>query len=111
MMQLTFKSFLQLDNIYLPESYDWAKSIAALLPNINITLPEITKKAKIYDIQYNKNPILIQLDDGSKLFMTIEQFRRIEGKPAIGKTMVVSMQRLSNDATDSPSKITNCKII
>lgn len=110
-MELTFKQFFDFDCVYFPESFDWAKKIALSLPKFDLELPTMQKTAKIHDIAYTKNPILIQLSDGSKLFMNVDQFRRIEGKPEIGKTIIISMQRLSNDYTNLPSKITKCKII
>jgi hypothetical protein len=45
------------------------------------------------------------------LFFTPDEFRRIDGKPEIGKTLLVSMQRLQNDFSDLPSKIISCKVV
>ena len=42
---------------------------------------------------------------------TADEFKRIDGKPEIGKTQSVSMQRLQSDSSGSPSKIVSCKVI
>jgi hypothetical protein len=110
-MSLTFKQFFNLENNYLSKNFYWANEIAKKLPNISLDLPCIEKKSIIYDIKLNKNPIMILLQDGSKLFMTVDQFKRISGKPEIGKTLVVNFQRLQNDNSNLPSTIKSCKVI
>jgi hypothetical protein len=97
--------------IFLPENFSWAKNIASSLPKINLDLPTIKKQAKIDIIMDKRNPIYVQLSDGSKLFFTHDEFKRIDGKPECGKTMVVFMQRLPYDNSESASKITHCKVI
>lgn len=117
-MNTNFKNFIELIDcvqkhgaILLPEDFQWAKEISKMLPALQLDLPTIEKRAKIDLIMDKKNPIYIQLSDGSKLFFSMDQFKRIEGKPEQGKTIIVSMQRLSNDKSESPSQITKCQII
>lgn len=110
-MSITFKDFFYLENYYLPKNFFWANDIAKKLPQIELDLPSIEKKSIIYDIKLNKNPIVVLLQDGSKLFMTIDQFKRISGKPAIGKTLAFTLQRLQNDNSTLPSQIKSCRII
>jgi hypothetical protein len=97
--------------VLVPESFAWAKEIAKMLPSINLNMPTVEKKARIDLIIDKKNPIYVQLSDGSKLFFTFDEFRRIEGKPERGRTMIVTMQRLSNDRSDLPSQITKCQVV
>jgi hypothetical protein len=117
-MDNNFKKYLNLisaleekGSILIPENFDWAKTISSMLPNINLDLPQIQKKSKIDFIIDKKNPIYIQLADGSKLFFTHDEFKRIEGKPERGKTLIVHMQRLNNDISSSPSKIIKCQVV
>lgn len=110
-MSTTFKDFFYLENYYLPKNFYWAKEISKKLPQIELDLPCIEKKSVIYDIKSNKNPIVILLQDGSKLFMTIDQFKRISGTPEIGKTLVFTLQRLQKDNSTLPSQIKSCKVI
>lgn len=117
-MNNNFKAYIDLlervekeGAIIVPESFDWAKAISAKLPNIDLGLPQIEKRAKIDIIMDKKNPIYLQLSDGSKLFFTYDEYQRIDGKPERGKTMVVTMQRLGHDTTDLPSKIVKCQVI
>lgn len=80
------------------------------LPSLDIKIPEITRSAKIYRIELNKNPIEILLIDGTKIFLSIDEFNRIQNKPEIGKIMTVSFQRKESDQSENPSKITSIKI-
>lgn len=114
----TFKNYLNLSeivqkngSIIVPEHFTWAKDISKSLPGINLDLPQVEKRAKIDLIMDKKNPIYIQLSDGSKLFFTYDEYKRIKGKPEKGKTMIVTMQRLSNDSSKVPSQIVKCEIV
>ena len=95
--------------IYMPENFDWVRDFS--LPNLSLNLPEVEKRGKIQIIMDKINPIYIGMSDGSKLFFTADEFNRIIGKPIVGKILLWRMQRLSNDSTQYPSKITMCKVI
>lgn len=116
-MNTNFKNFIELTDLVqkhgavaLPENFSWVKDIAKLLPGLHLDLPTIEKRAKINIIMDKKNPIYIQLSDGSKLFFSLDEFRRIEGTPKKGKTLIVTMQRLSHDNSDLPSRIVKCQV-
>lgn len=89
--------------------FSWTKDY--MLPNLDLDLPCIKKQGQIQILQYNKSPIFMQLSDGTKLFFTIDQFKRIDGKPEIGKILRYEMMRLPNDTSGQPSKIKYCKVI
>lgn len=117
-METNFKYFIELIDlvqehgaIILPEDFGWAKEISKTLPTLALDLPTIEKRAKIDIIMDKKNPIYVQLSDGSKLFFSVDEFRRIPGKPERGKTMVFKMQRLGYDKSQNPSQISNCYVI
>jgi hypothetical protein len=110
-----FKKFVNLKDtvsefgaLHVEHNFSWVKSFN--LPKMNLDLPTIEKKSKIHTIIIKKNPIYIQLDDGSKLFFTHDEFKRIHGEPLVGKTMTVKMIRLPGDKTDYPSKIQRCEV-
>ena len=117
-MNNNFKEYVNLTEyverhgaVIFPENFAWAKTIAKSLPALNLDIPVMEKRAKIDIIMDKKNPIYVQLSDGSKLFFTYDEFKRIEGHPQRGKTMVVTMQRLGHDQSDLPSQITKCQVI
>lgn len=117
-MNTNFKNFLELSNlvqrhgaVLFPEHFAWAKELSKQLPALNLDLPTIEKHAKIDVIMDKKNPIYVQLSDGSKLFFSIDEFKRIEGKPERGKTLIVTMQRMSHDNSELPSQITKCRVV
>lgn len=116
-MDTNFKKFVEINAlvrqhgaIIFPEHFAWAREIGRQLPAIDLDLPTIQKQAKIEYIMDKKNPIYVQLDDGSKLFFTLDEFKRIHGKPQRGKTMVVQMLRLGHDKSDTPSQIKSCHV-
>jgi hypothetical protein len=91
-------------------SFDWAREIA--LPKLQIDLPTVEKKAKIAIVQTKRNPIFIQLEDGTKLFFSYDEYGRIRGRePVPGSTMLVKMIRLGSDSSPLPSKISSCEVI
>lgn len=114
-MQYNFLQFVvikdcleKLGSFAIHEDFDWAKSYT--LPNLDLDLPTIEKKSKINIIMPNKNPIYIQLADGTKLFFTLDEFRRLNDEPKVGKMMIVKMLRLPNDTTLAPSQIKSCTV-
>lgn len=96
--------------LMLPEHFHWTKEISALMPRIELDLPTIQKVAKIMHVMDKKNPIYVGLSDGTQLFFTHDEFRRIHGKPERGKDMVVVMQRHDNDHSKLPSVVTKCMV-
>lgn len=115
-MRVSFKNFLEIadyvrekGSLYIPES--WTREIGKLLPKLDLGLPSVERRAKIDLVLDKQNPIYIQLADGSKLFFTYDEFRRIEGKPERGKVMVVTMQRRADDLSELPSQIVGCRVL
>ncbi len=95
--------------VMVPEN--WTKEISAKMPKLDLGLPTVDKTARIDHVMDKKNPIFVGLSDGTKLFFTHGEFRRIEGgEPQVGKNMVVTMQRHHADKSHYPSVVTKCAI-
>jgi len=76
------------------------------LPSVDLQLPSTNKTAMIRFIDMKRNPISIFLTDGTRLYLTIHQFKRIKGtEPAVGKTLSVTFQRSPEDHSEQPSQI------
>lgn len=73
-----------------------------------LKLPNTEKKGTIKYIANNENPILVHLDDGTKLYLTVDSYRRI--KPKVGQTMVIKFQRRNDDSSNEPSRIQDISI-
>lgn len=99
----------QLPAFCIENYFPWVSNFK--LPDFNLDLPCIKKEAKIQILQYKKTPIFMHLSDGSKLFFTLDEFKRIHGNPEVGKTIRYEMIRLQNDNTLLPSMIKSCEII
>ena len=80
-------------------------------PVLDAMLPSVKKTGKIQILMKNKNPILIQLSDGTKLFLTWDEFRRIKGNVEVGKTMTVLFQRHTHDNSVNPSQIQSISVL
>ena len=89
--------------------FNWVKEFQ--MPNMELDLPCVKKTAKIQILQYKKTPIFMQLSDGSQLFFTLDEFRRIKGKPEVGKTVNYEMLRLADDKSSAPSMLKSCIIV
>ncbi len=91
------------------------------LPDIDIALPpegttshELKKNGMVKHYIYNKDPITVILDDGTTLYFTYDEYKRIKGDlPIIPKLtrFEVIFQRLPTNLSPEPSKILACKSI
>ena len=112
-----FKKYIELTDILSKhkaicvEYFSWVKDFTKTMPNMALDLPTVDRKSEIIFINDKKNPIYIKLKDGSELFFTLGEFRRIKGKPVVGRNLAFSMQRLSTDNSPNASQITNCEVI
>lgn len=80
--------------------------------NDGIGIPEITKQGKVKVFIFKKNPITIELEDGTKLFLTYDQYKRMQGDlPIIPKhtVLTVTFQRTPSDVTLNTSQISKCR--
>jgi len=63
-------------SLYFHENFDWARPFAKMTSHINIEIPVIKKKSRIHIIDANKNPIILHFCDGSRIFLTNDEYRR-----------------------------------
>ena len=84
------------------------------LPGTDITFPNkipfVKRTSRISFIERNKNPINIRLSDGTQLYLTYDEYKRIKEEPEIGKTMTVIFQRKENDRSQAGSKIERIEV-
>lgn len=95
------------------EMSDTATSVGhpLFLPSTDLTIPNIEKTGRIKILEYKKNPIYIELHDGTKAHFTYDEFRRIEGTPALGKVMTIIFQRHPQDRGQQFSKVERAIVI
>jgi hypothetical protein len=75
------------------------------LPTTDITIPSVERTGRITSLITKRNPIYIRLSDGTEAHFSYDEYRRIDGKPEIGKTMTVIFQRHPEDRMQQASKI------
>jgi hypothetical protein len=76
------------------------------LPSSDLSLPSINRSGRVVFIDKKKNPISIHLSDGTRLYLTYAEYKRIKGaEPEMGRTMSVTFQRAGNDNTPYASQV------
>lgn len=58
----------------------------------SLVLPIVVTTSKIRFIDESKSPILIQLDNGTKLYLSYDQFKKLNN-PEVGKNITVEFIR------------------
>jgi hypothetical protein len=75
------------------------------IPDADLTIPSTTRSGVITTLELKESPIKIYLSDGTKLNFTWDEYKKIQGEPAMGKTMTVVFQRHPEDMVNGNSKI------
>jgi hypothetical protein len=75
------------------------------LPTTDVTIPSVERTGRITSLITKRNPIYIRLSDGTEAHFSYDEYRRIDGKPELGKTMTVIFQRHPEDRMQQASKI------
>jgi hypothetical protein len=79
------------------------------LPGMDL-VPTISRCCPITYVEKKKNPIFILLSDGTKLYFTWDEFKRIPGvEPETGRTLSVVFQRFPGDSSEQQSQIQSVK--
>lgn len=87
----------------IPNSHSYhLPSIDMEIPN---NIPTKTIQSLINVINKNKNPIFVGLEDGTKIFLTWDEFKRINPAPEVGKKAMITFQINDKDKDNTPSQI------
>lgn len=73
--------------------------------DIDLTIPQVVREGRITALMLKKNPIYVRLSDGTEAHFSYDEWKRIDGHPAIGKTMTITFQRHPEDASGQASRI------
>jgi uncharacterized OB-fold protein len=80
-------------------------------PVKELGLPSTERTSAITLIEKNKNPIFIALEDGTKLYLSYDEYKRLRTEPKIGMKMHVVFRRIPNDVSLVTSKIDNIDVL
>ncbi len=75
------------------------------MPTTDLSIPSVERTGRITTLLNKRNPIYIRLSDGTEAHFSYEEYRRIEGKPELGKTMTLIFQRHPEDTMQQMSKL------
>jgi hypothetical protein len=105
---MNFRQFLESKDLGL---------IGQELPDTSLVIPTVTIKSEIQSIRGDKprpgespkNPIEIRLKNGSNIFFSYDQYKRIKSKINLekGKEISVTYRRNQSDKTTPTSSIIN----
>lgn len=77
------------------------------LPSSDLEIPHATRRSRIRSIEKNKNPIKVQMMDGTTLYLSLDEFRRIDSRTKLepNREITVTFQRREEDGRPEPSKV------
>jgi len=81
------------------------------LPSTDLTVPSMERTGRIQILLSKKNPIFLQLSDGTQAFFTYDEYRKIQGEPSLGKTMTIIFQRHPDNNSTNLSKIEKAMVL
>lgn len=81
--------------------------IGNALPSTDLEIPHVARRSKIRFVEKNKNPIKVQLMDGTTLYLSLDEFRRIDSRTKLepNREITVTFQRRDGDSGSEPSKV------
>jgi hypothetical protein len=80
---MNFSAFFELhelcekSSVFIPEGFDWAKPLASLVSSVNLDIPVIKKQSRVHMIHFRRNPIVVHFADGSRIFLSNDEYRRM----------------------------------
>lgn len=99
---------------FLPSTWTGSEDLGPFgygLPSVDLAIPSVEKTSTIRSVERNKNPITVIMMDGTKLYLTLDEFNRIRSFKNLdkGEKITVSFQRSPGDQGQEPSKITGIR--
>ena len=76
-------------------------------PGVDLEIPGVSRRSKIRSVNEKKNPIEVRLMDGTALYLSLDEFNRINSRTRLepGREITVTFQRREDDGSPDPSKI------
>lgn len=95
---------------FLPSTWTGSEDLGRFgygLPGVDLEIPHVTRRARIREVRRNTNPIVVRLMDGTTLYMSLDEFRRIDSRTKLepNREITVTFQRREEDGSPEPSKV------
>jgi len=95
---------------FLPTTWTGSEDFAMRnngLPGTDLQIPNVVRKSTIRSVEKNRDPIRITLMDGTVLYLSLDEFRRVDSRTKMerGREVRVTFQRREDDGSADPSKI------
>jgi len=95
---------------FLPSTWTGSESLGAYPygpPSADLEIPHVSRKSKIRSVEERRNPIVVRLMDGTAIYLTLDEFRRVDSRTKLqpGREITVTFQRREGDDGPDPSKI------
>jgi hypothetical protein len=77
------------------------------VPGVDLEIPSVVRKSKIRSVEKSKDPIKVSLMDGTVLYMTLDEFNRVDARTKLvpGRDIRVTFQRREDDGSPDTSKV------
>lgn len=95
---------------FLPSTWTGSEDLGSMsfgLPGTDLAIPHVTRKSRVRFVEKNRNPIKVQLMDGTALYFTPDEFRRVQSRTSMepDREITVTFQRRDEDGSPNPSKV------
>jgi hypothetical protein len=95
----------------MPGHSNFLPSLDFAMGSNNVDIPLVKTSGVVLHFDYKKNPIVIELDNKTKIVMNLQQYKSIKGElPIIPKftKLFVAFQRHPSDLSNTSSQIASC---
>jgi len=95
---------------FLPSTWTGSEDLGPYsygVPGVDLEIPTVKRSSTIRSVESNRNPIRVSLMDGTTLYLTVDEFRRVNSRTKLesGKEITVTFQRREDDSGTAPSKV------
>jgi hypothetical protein len=77
------------------------------VPGVDLEVPTVSRTSIVKSVEKRRNPIRVELMDGTVMQLTLDEFNRIDTRTKLypGREVTVTFQRLEGDSSQQPSKV------
>lgn len=95
---------------FLPSTWTGSEDLGVYsqgVPGVDLEMPSVSRTSKVRSVEKRKNPIRVELMDGTVLNLTLDEFDRINSRTNLypGRELTVVFQRSEGDSSQKPSKV------
>lgn len=95
---------------FLPTTWTGSEDLGTYsygVPGVDLEIPTVSRTSKVRSVEKRRNPIRVELMDGTVLQLTLDEFNRIDTRTKLhpGREVTVTFQRKEDGTSPEPSKV------